>query len=92
MDTIASGRDFVKTVTVALPIVSERVFVAVCAVGVVESVTWNVIERLVTIAVVVPLITPEAGSIDNPLGSGLLPGATDQLYGLTPPIAASAAE
>jgi len=74
---------------VPAPIVSVRVLVAVCGVGAVASATWNVSERFVAVTVGIPLIIPVVVLNVNPLGS--VPPVRDQVYGLTPPTAASVA-
>ena len=63
-------------------------FVAVCAVGVVESVTLAVNENEPE-AVEVPEIVPAAAKVKPP---GKAPEATLQLYGVVPPLAASVVE
>jgi hypothetical protein len=57
--------------------------VAVCAVGVVESVTFTV-KVEVPVPVGVPEMTPEELRL-RPIGSA--PELTDQVYGVVPPVA-----
>src|ERR1700674_557609 len=66
--------------------VADKEAVAVCAVGVEESVTWTVKEK-VPIAVGVPAIVPVEAFSSNPGGNE--PVTTLQLYGWVPPVAAS---
>jgi hypothetical protein len=68
--------------------VSVNVFVVVCAVGVVESVTFAV-KLNVPAAIGVPEIVPVPDSV-TPAGSA--PEAMLQLYGVVPPVATSVAE
>ena len=64
---------------------SDRVLVAVCG-GVSKSVTWTAMV-LVPCAVGVPVMAPVFGLIERPLGR---PPAV-QVYGVTPPVAATVA-
>jgi hypothetical protein len=68
--------------------VSDRVVENVRA-GLLESVTVNVIGVLLTVAVGRPDTTPLDATSDNPAGSD--PREIAQLYGATPPVAASVA-
>jgi hypothetical protein len=61
-------------------------FVAVCAVGAVESVTLAV-KVNVPAAVGVPVIVPLAAAIVRPAGN--VPELMLQLYGVVPPLAAN---
>ena len=71
---------------VAEAMVIARVADRVCA-GLLESFAWNVTESFVTAAVGVPEITPVDAARDSPAGRA--PLVIDQLYGETPPVAAS---
>jgi hypothetical protein len=67
----------------AAPIVIERALMAVCGVGLVESVTWT--ENVVAVAIVgVPERTPAVLSV-RPAGGA--PAARLQVYGGAPPAA-----
>jgi hypothetical protein len=76
------------SVGAAAEIVSENAFVAVWAVGVVESVTFAVTVNEPD-AVGVPAIVPEA---DKVMPAGRAPELMLQLYGVVPPDAASEVE
>jgi hypothetical protein len=52
--------------------------------------TLTAVKVEVPAAVGVPLIAPVCGFRDSP--AGRFPEVTDQVYGLTPPVAASVAE
>lgn len=56
-------------------------------VGVPESVTWNVSEVALAVAVGVPLMMPVEGARVSPVGS--VPLVKDQVYGVVPPMAVS---
>ena len=81
---------FGESVTLMFEIVSVRLALFVCAVGVVESVTSKVSGLLITICVGVPVIAPVDAFRDKPVGS--VPDGRDQVYGGFPPAAVSVAE
>ena len=86
---VPPGSELVVIASVAGAIVSVRLTVAVCAVGVVESVTLNV-SGVELGPVGVPLIRPLAAFSVSGLGSD--PDVMLQLYGVVPPLAANDCE
>ena len=69
--------------------VSVRLTVCVCGVGVPESVTLKVNDVALAVAVGVPLIAPVEAFSARPYVERALPLVCDHVYGVVPPVAAS---
>jgi hypothetical protein len=83
--TVPLGSSVVVIVSLAALTVSAKLTVAVCGVGVVESVTVNPTVAVPAVpSAGVPLIAPEDPLIESPLGRLV----AVNLYGVVPPLAA----